>query len=145
MIRNNLLPFYMDFLTFNGNKVIVKYIKSSKQAMYFRKDPNSLYAYNNYYKNRNALILFYIFFLFYFQSNDKKWEIPRGQVKTFSKLGEGCFGQVWKGEVIIFLTKINLIYLLFILFRKIYFSNVFIRLKIFLEVMSVELWLLSKP
>merc|ERR1739844_509075 len=32
-------------------------------------------------------------------SNDKKWEIPRGQVKTFSKLGEGCFGQVWKGEV----------------------------------------------
>ena len=33
------------------------------------------------------------------QSNDKKWEIPRSQVKTFSKLGEGCFGQVWKGEV----------------------------------------------
>jgi len=32
-------------------------------------------------------------------SNDKKWEIPRSQVKTFSKLGEGCFGQVWKGEV----------------------------------------------
>merc|ERR1719266_2163988 len=32
-------------------------------------------------------------------SNDKKWEIPRSQVKTFSRLGEGCFGQVWKGEV----------------------------------------------
>ena len=90
------------------NTVVVKYIKSSKQATNFRKDPNSLYAYNNYYKNRNALILFYIFFLFYFQSNDKKWEIPRGQVKTFSKLGEGCFGQVWKGEVIISFSKINL-------------------------------------
>ena len=46
--------------------------------------------------------------IFYLQSNDKKWEIPRGQVKTFSKLGEGCFGQVWKGEVIIIFSN-NLI------------------------------------
>ena len=34
-----------------------------------------------------------------FQSNDKKWEIPRSQVRAFSILGEGCFGQVFKGEV----------------------------------------------
>ena len=82
--------------------------------------------------------------IFYLQSNDKKWEIPRGQVKTFSKLGEGCFGQVWKGEVIICFPKINLINTYYLFFGKIEFSNVFIRLKIFLEVMSVELWLLLK-
>jgi len=29
----------------------------------------------------------------------KKWEIPRSQVRAFSILGEGCFGQVFKGEV----------------------------------------------
>ena len=92
----------------------------------------------------NLLTYLHLNCIFYFQSNDKKWEIPRGQVKTFSKLGEGCFGQVWKGEVIISFSKINLIYLLFIFFGKIEFSNVFIRLKIFLEVMNVVLWSLSK-
>lgn len=41
-----------------------------------------------------------LFYLFLFQNNDnKKWEIPRNQVRPFSILGEGCFGQVYKGEV----------------------------------------------
>ena len=28
----------------------------------------------------------------------KKWEIPRNQIRVFSILGQGCFGQVFKGE-----------------------------------------------
>lgn len=31
-------------------------------------------------------------------SEDKKWEVPRHQLRIYSMLGEGCFGQVWKGE-----------------------------------------------
>ena len=60
--------------------------------------------------------------IFYLQSNDKKWEIPRGQVKTFSKLGEGCFGQVWKGEVIISFSKINMNLLFLICLEKFNFQ-----------------------
>ena len=29
----------------------------------------------------------------------KKWEIPRSQIRTLDRIGEGCFGTVWKGVV----------------------------------------------
>ena len=31
-------------------------------------------------------------------SSDGEWEFPRHQLKVVSKIGEGCFGQVWKYE-----------------------------------------------
>ena len=30
--------------------------------------------------------------------DDFKWEFPRHQLKIVEKIGEGCFGQVWKYE-----------------------------------------------
>jgi hypothetical protein len=31
-------------------------------------------------------------------TNGSLWEFPRHQLKIVSKIGEGCFGQVWKYE-----------------------------------------------
>ena len=31
-------------------------------------------------------------------TNDSEWEFPRHQLKVVAKIGEGCFGQVWKYE-----------------------------------------------